>query len=285
MADAARAAGAEIRTGADVTRITVRDGRARGVVLADGSELEGDGVVSNVDPRRTFLELIDPIELDPGFRSKARNYRAKGAAAKINLALSSLPGFEGAISQAQLKGRLHIGPTVDYLERAFDASKYGDISPSPYLDITVPSLHDPSLAPAGSHVMSIYMQFAPYTLAGGRSWRDASGDLVRTVMQTLEPHAPGLEQLVVQTQVVTPLDLEQTYGLSGGHILHGEPSLDQLFTMRPMLGWAQYRTPIDRLYLCGAGTHPGGGVTAGSGQNAAREIIRDLKRAVRREES
>jgi phytoene dehydrogenase-like protein len=278
MTEAAREAGAEIRTGAAVSSVIVRDGRATGVALEDGSELQAEAVISNADPKRTFLQLVDPIELDPGFLTKVRNYRARGSAAKVNFALSGLPGFSGTDSPAYLKGRIHVGPTIDYLERAFDASKYGEISSAPYLDITIPSLHDPSLAPAGSHVMSVYMQFAPYTLARGRSWTDAAADLSHVIMGTLEQHAPGFRQLVLQSQVVTPLDLEKTYGLTGGHILHGEPSLDQLFTMRPILGWAQYRTPIERLYLCGAGTHPGGGVTGGSGQNAAQEIIRDFKR-------
>ena len=278
MADAAREAGAEIRTGVPVARVIVGNGQAAGVLLEDGSEIPAEAVVSNADPKRTLLGLVDPVELDPGFLTKARNYRARGTAAKLNLALSALPSFHGVDGTGALGGRIHIGPTIDYLERAFDASKYGEISPSPYLDITVPSLHDPSMAPAGAHVMSVYMQFAPFQLARRRAWQDASRELTRAVMGTLAHYAPGIEQLVVHSQVVTPGDLEETYGLTGGHILHGEPSLDQLFTMRPILGWAQYRTPIDRLYLCGAGTHPGGGVTAGSGHNASQEIIRDLKR-------
>ena len=278
MAEAAREAGAEIRTGASVARILVKDGRAVGVALDDGTEVQAEAVVSNADPKRTLLTLLDPVELDPGFLTKVRNYRARGTAAKINLALSGLPAFRGIEGTEPLTGRIHIGPTIDYLERAFDAAKYGEISPSPFLDITIPSLHDPSMAPAGGHVMSIYIQFAPFQLARRRTWQDASRDLIRAVMGTLAPYVPGIEQLVVHSQVVTPADLEETYGLTGGHILHGEPSLDQLFTMRPILGWAQYRTPVERLYLCGAGTHPGGGVTAGSGHNASQEIIRDLKR-------
>jgi phytoene dehydrogenase-like protein len=278
MAEAAREAGAEIRTGASVARILVKDGRAVGVALDDGTEIQAEAVVSNADPKRTLLALLDPVELDPGFLTKVRNYRARGTAAKINLALSGLPVFRGIEGTEPLTGRIHIGPTIDYLERAFDAAKYGEISPSPFLDITIPSLHDPSMAPAGGHVMSIYIQFAPFQLARRRGWHDASRDLTRAVMGTLAQYAPGIEQLVVHSQVVTPADLEETYGLTGGHILHGEPSIDQLFTMRPILGWAQYRTPVERLYLCGAGTHPGGGVTAGSGQNASQEIIRDLKR-------
>jgi phytoene dehydrogenase-like protein len=278
MADAARQAGAEIRTDAAVVRVLVRDGRAAAVALDDGTEITARAVISSADPKHTFLRLVDPIDLDPGFLTRMRNYRSTGTVAKINVALSALPSFRGVNTPADLRGRLHIGPSIDYLERAFDASKYGEISGEPYLDIAFPSVHDPTLAPAGAHVMSIHAQFAPYRLAFGRSWTDASGELAASVMRTLDRFAPGIERLVVDRQVITPLDLETTYGLSGGHILHGEPSLDQLFTMRPTLGWAQYRTPIDGLYLCGSGTHPGGGITGGSGQNAAREIVKDLKR-------
>ena len=197
----------------------------------------------------------------------------------MNLALGALPSFRGLDGGAatQIRGRIHIGPGIDYLERAFDASKYGGMSTSPYLDVTIPTLADPSLAPSGRHVMSVYMQYAPYALRG-KTWdaeRDALGDIV---LRTLEEYAPGITTLVEHRQVITPLDLERTYGLTGGHILHGEPALDQLFTMRPTLGWAQYRTPIDGLYLCGSGTHPGTGLTGMSGRNAAREITRSLKK-------
>ena len=278
MAEAAREAGAEIRTNAPVVRVLARNGHAAGVVLEDGTEIVATSVISNADPRRTLLSLVDPVDLDPGFMIKARNYRCPGTVAKVNLALRALPAFHGIANPGDLRGRVHIGPGIDYLERAFDASKYGEISPEPYLDITLPTLHDPSLAPEGRHVMSVYMQFAPYKLADGQSWADGRRILTANVMRTLERYAPGMEQRVEHCQVITPMDLETTYGLTGGHILHGEPSLDQLFTMRPILGWARYRTPIKGLYLCGAGTHPGGGITAGSGQNAAREIIKDLKR-------
>jgi phytoene dehydrogenase-like protein len=279
MAEAARDAGATIRTGAAVARILVRDGRAVGVVLADGSELPARAVISNADTPRTLLGLVDPIDLDPGFLTKARNYRAPGTTAKINLALGGVPSFRGVANPADLRGRIHIGPSVDYLERAFDASKYGDISSDPYLDVTIPSLHDASLAPEGRHVMSVYVQYAPYKLKKGQDWDGMRDLLAQTVMRTLERYAPGIGSMVEHQQVITPLDLEGTYGFTGGHILHGEPSLDQLFTMRPILGWAQYRTPIEGLYLCGAGTHPGGGLTAGSGQNAGREIVKDLRKA------
>lgn len=278
MADAAREAGAEIRTNAAVARVVVRDGRASGVVLEDGTEIAGSSVISSADPRRTFLGLVDPIDLDPGFLTKVRHYRCPGVTAKVNLALRALPVFSAVANPSDLRGRVHIGPSVDYLERAFDASKYGEISSEPYLDVAVPTLQDPALAPPGKHVMSIYMQFAPYKLAPGRTWSQSRDLLAGLVMRTLERYAPGIEALVEQRLVITPEDLEQTYGLTGGHIFHGEHALDQLFTMRPILGWAQYRTPIAGLYLCGAGTHPGGGITAGPGQNAAREIVQDLKR-------
>jgi phytoene dehydrogenase-like protein len=200
-----------------------------------------------------------------------------GAVAKLDFALTALPSFRAVPRPADLRGRLHIGPTVDYLERAFDASKYGEISTDPYLDVAFPSVLDPSLAPPGRHVMSVYMQFAPFKLAT-RAWSTMRDTLATTVLRTLDRYAPGIGQLVEGQRVLTPEDLETTYGLTGGHIFHGEPALDQLFTMRPVLGWAQYRTPIDGLFLCGAGTHPGGGITAAPGHNAAREIIRALKR-------
>ena len=278
MADAATEAGAEIRTGVTVARVIVRDGSVAGVVLDDGREIPGRAVVSSADPKRTFLGLVDPMELDPTFLGRIRNYRCPGTTGKVNLALSALPNFSGIGDTVNLKGRIHIGPGIDYLERAFDASKYGEISAEPYLDVTIPSLTDPSLAPGGAHVMSVYVQFAPYRLAGGRSWSDAAADLGRAAIGTLSHYAPGIERLVVHQQVITPADLESAYGLTGGHILHGEPSLDQLFTMRPILGCAQYRTPIHNLFLCGAGTHPGGGITGGSGQNAARAILKTIER-------
>ena len=278
MADAATEAGAEIRTGASVAQVMVRDGRASGVVLDDGREIGARAVISNVDPKRTFLGFVDPVELDPSFLVRIRNYRCPGTTAKVNLALSALPTFTGVSNSSLLRGRTLVAPGIDYLERAFDSSKYGEISSDPYLDFTLPTLNDPSLAPAGAHVMSIYVQYAPYTLAGGRSWSDAADDLGRTVFRTLAQYAPGIAPLVVAQQVITPRDLESTYGMTGGHILHGEPSLDQLFMTRPVLGCGQYRTPIAGLYLCGAGTHPGGGITAGSGQNAAREILKAMKK-------
>jgi phytoene dehydrogenase-like protein len=279
LAGAATSAGVEVRINAEVLRIDTAEDRVAKVVLKSGEEIGARAIVSNADPRTTFLRLIDPIDLDPTFLAKMRNYRASGSAAKINLALSGLPSFagvNGSDAKARLSGRIHIGPDIDYLERAFDAAKYGDFSPEPYLDITIPSLSDSSLAPENSHVMSVYIQFAPYKLKEG-DWSSRREEFADTVVNLLARYAPGLKELIIARQIITPLDLEQTYGLSGGHIHHGEQTLDQFFTFRPLIGWAQYRTPITGLYLCGAGTHPGGGVTGQPGANAAREILKDFK--------
>ena len=276
LASAARAAGADIRTNAEVRRILVKDGRATGVTLTSGEELQAKAVVSNADPRRTLLGLIDPVELEPGFLARIRSYRAVGTVAKINLALSALPNFTALTGgERALAGFIHIGPELDYLERAFDASKYGQWSPRPYLEITIPSLTDPTLAPAGAHVMSITAQYAPYRLRG-TSWAAASAAFADAAIDTLAEYAPNLRSSILHREVITPLDLEAKYGLTGGHIFHGELALDQLFTMRPLLGWARYRTPVRGLYMCGAGTHPGYGVSGLSGLNAAREILKDL---------
>jgi phytoene dehydrogenase-like protein len=282
LVNAAMGAGVEIRTAAPVVRIETSEGKASKVVLESGEELWARAIVSNADPRTTLLNLVDPVDLDPGFLSKIRNYRASGVSAKINLALSGLPRFVGVETddvhgtESRLSGRIHIGPDIDYLERAFDAAKYGDYSPAPYMDITIPSLTDPTLAPAGAHVMSIHVQYAPYKLKRG-DWDSRRDEFGEKVLDVLDDYAPNLKQMIVARQIITPLDLEQIYGLGGGHIHHGEQSLDQFFTFRPIIGWAQYRTPIKGLYLCGAGTHPGGGVTGTPGANAAREIIKDFK--------
>jgi phytoene dehydrogenase-like protein len=279
MAAAATKAGAEIRSSAEVIEVRVKDGAAVSVVLATGEEISARAIVSNADPKRTLLKLVDPAHLSPDFVMKLQHYRMPGTVAKVNLALSGLPKFtavNGAGENGALSGRIHIGPEIDYLERAFDESKYGNFSRQPYLEVAIPSLTDPSLAPAGQHVMSIYMQYAPYQPKNSdwESQRVALGD---TVVKTLSQYAPNLPELILTHQISTPGDLEDTYGLTGGHIFHGELALDQFFTMRPMLDWARYRTPIENLYLCGSGTHPGAGLTGGSGANAAREILKDLK--------
>jgi len=280
MAAAAKQAGAEIRTGADISEIRVKDGVATGVVLTTGEEISARAVVSNADPKRTLLRLVDPAHLAPDFIQKIKNYRCMGTVAKINLAISALPEFTALKAKGNrdlLKGRIQISPEIDYLERAFDESKYGNFSRQPYLEITFPSLSDPSLAPAGQHVMSIYMQYAPYKMKNS-DWESQRTALGETVAKTVTQYAPNLPQTILGHQIITPKDLEETYGLTGGHIFHGELALDQFFTMRPLLNWARYQTPIERLYLCGSGTHPGTGLTGGSGANAAREIAKALKR-------
>jgi phytoene dehydrogenase-like protein len=280
LAESAKQAGAEIRTDAEVRQILVKDGAVAGIALADGEEIAVQAVVSGVDPKRTFFNLIDPSHLDPTFANRIKNFRANGTVAKINLALGSLPAFtaldatEGFLKA--LSGRIHIGPEIDYLERAFDASKYGEFSKAPWLDVTIPTILDPSLAPDGRHVLSACVQFAPFKLREG-NWDARRKELGDTVIHTLATYAPNLPGLIEGIQVITPKDLETSYGFTGGHIFHGELALDQLFTMRPVLDWARYKTPIRGLFLCGSGTHPGNGLTGASGANAAREIIRDLR--------
>jgi phytoene dehydrogenase-like protein len=267
-------AGGAIRTSARVTQIVVRDGRASGVVLESGEEIDAPAIVSAIDPRQTLLDLVEADELTPTFRERMRGYRARGVTAKINLALSEPPDFPALRGDpAAFSGRLLIAPDLDYLERAFDAAKYGAFSPSPWLELSMPSASDPSLAPEGQHVLSIYLHCAPRHLRDA-VWADQRDALYRAAMQVLEPHAPRLESLVLASEVITPEDLERDWGLSGGHIFHGEPSLDQSWIARPLLGWAHHRTPIDRLFLASAGTHPGGGLTGASGWLAAEAVRR-----------
>ena len=280
LAESARQVGAEIRTDAEVRHILIKDGAVTGIVLTDGEEITVEAIVSGVDPKRTFFHLLDPSQLDPTFANRMKNFRANGTVAKVNLALGGLPAFPAlADNESYLKtlsGRIHIGPEIDYLERAFDASKYGEFSKMPWLDVTIPTILDPSLAPGGKHVLSAYVQFAPFKLREG-NWYTRRRDLGDAVIKALATYAPNLPGLVEGIQVITPQDLETSYGFTGGHIFHGELALDQLFTMRPVLDWARYKTPIRGLFLCGSGTHPGNGLTGASGANAAREIIRDLR--------
>jgi len=272
MAAAARAAGAEIRTGITVERIVV-DNEGVTAVVADGHEIKCGTVVSGLDPRTTFLQLVDPAQLAPEFATKVRNYRASGTVAKVNLALASLPAFHGLTDPKAAAGRIHIGPDLDYLERAFDCVKYGEVSTAPWLDITIPSIVDTELTSKGAHVASIYAHYAPFALRGSE-WHVAKDMLLAHTLDTLETYAPGIRSLVVAADVVTPSDLQAQLGLSGGHVFHGELALDQLFTMRPLLGHAGYGSPIRGLHLCGAGTHPGGFMTGTSGKLAARALLR-----------
>ncbi|MGA7290103.1 MAG: NAD(P)/FAD-dependent oxidoreductase [Terriglobales bacterium] len=280
MAAAAKQAGAEIRTDTEIAEIRVKDGVATGVILTSGEEIFSRAVVSNADPKCTLMRLVDPAHLSPDFIQKIKNYRCMGTMAKINLALSALPEFTALKSKGNgdlLRGRIQVSPEIDYLERAFDESKYGNFSRNPYIEMTFPSLSDPSLAPPGQHVMSIYMQYAPYKLRDG-DWESQRTALGETVVKTIAQYAPNLPQMILRHQIITPKDLEDTYGLTGGHIFHGELALDQFFTMRPLLDWARYHTPIERLFLCGNGTHPGTGLTGGSGANAARVIVKALRK-------
>jgi phytoene dehydrogenase-like protein len=282
LASAVRAAGGEIRTGAEVTAITSTDGRATGVVLNHGEEIGARVVVSGLDPKRTVTRLLDPVAVGPNLLWRAGNIRTPGTVAKVNLALAGLPRFTAAGDEGErlLRGRILIAPGIDAIERAFDASKYGRVSDAPVMEATIPSLADPSLvdgAGEGTHVMSIVVQYAPYALRDG-NWdarRDELGDLV---VRTLGEYAPGIGDQVVARQVITPLDLERDFGLTGGHPLHAEPALDSFYLWRPLLGHARYRFVLDGLYLAGSGAHPGGGVTGQPGQNAAREILADWKK-------
>lgn len=280
IARAAQGFGVTIRTGAAVARILVEDGRATGVELADGERIRSRVVVSNLDPRRTFLELLEPGQLPGDFVAEIERYRTEGSSGKVNLALREAPSFAALPGEGpHLQGAISISPSVEYIERAYDDAKYGDFSRRPYLDIVVPSTVDPTLAPPGKHVMSLFVQYAPYHLRRG-SWPERREEFGENVIDTLEEYVPKIRDIILHRQVLTPWDLEQEFGLTGGNIFHGEITPDQLFLLRPVPGWAQYRTPIRGLYLCGSGTHPGGGVMGAPGYNAAREILRD-RRALR----
>jgi phytoene dehydrogenase-like protein len=280
MAKAATAAGCTIRTNVSVAEITVKDGHVTGVRLSTGEEIQAGAIVSNADPVRTMLNLLDPVHLAPSFLQRIQQYRSSGVVAKVNLALDALPRFTALERQGTDRGiqsgRIHIGPSMNYIERAFDASKYGEISREPFLEVTLPTVADPSLAPAGKHIASIYAQFAPYKLRTG-DWKTRASELGDTVVKTLSAYAPDLPSKIIHRQVITPADIEQKYGATGGHIFHGELTLEQFFTMRPLLGSARYRTPIKGLFMCGSGTHPGTGLTGVSGANAAREILKDIR--------
>jgi phytoene dehydrogenase-like protein len=278
LAASARKAGAQIRTGATVRSITVRDGTAVGVVLSNGDEVTARRVISSLDPRRTMLTLVDPLHLGPEFASRVRSIRMRGALAKVNFALSGFPVFAALANRNQdeqrvaLSACVRLSPHIDVLERAFDAAKYKRCPEEPWIELTIPSIDDDTLAPAGSHVASAYVQFVPYELERG-AWDQERDTLGEIVTRTISRYAPGFEKLVLARQVLTPTDLEREVGLTGGQIYHGEIALDQLFVARPFLGWPGYGTTIRGLFLCGSGVHPGTGLDGRSGWLAARAVL------------
>jgi phytoene dehydrogenase-like protein len=263
-----------IRTGAAVERVLVRDGRTTGVALASGEEIPASLVVSGLDPRLTFTRLVDPKELPEPLVEGIRRYKFRGSSGKVNLALSGLPNFTCMPGFGpHLRGAISISPNLEYLERAYDDAKYGEFSRHPYMDIVIPSMIDPDMAPPGKHVMSIFVQYAPFNLNGG--WNDAKREAFGdTVVKTLARYAPNIESLILHRQVLTPDDIERITGLSEGNIFQGELALQQLFFLRPVPEWAKYKTPIRGYWQCGAGTHPGGGIMGASGRLAALEILR-----------
>ena len=277
IAGAARAAGVEIRTHAAVDRILVRGNRAEGVVLDNGDELRATVIASSLDPRLTFQRLLEPGTLPDDFVADIRRFKFRGSSAKVNLALDALPDFTCLPGHGpHLRGAVSVSPSVDYMERAYDEAKYGRFSRRPYIDIVIPSLTDTSLAPPGKHVMSCFVQYAPYDLKEG-TWDEQRQALGDTVIDTLSEYAPNMRHIVRHRQVVTPLDLEREWGLSEGNIFQGELTLEQLFFLRPAPGWAQYRTPVANLYMCGSATHPGGGIMGAPGRNAATRILADRR--------
>ncbi len=270
LAAAARDFGADIRTGAPVRRIVVEGDRAAAVELESGNVLRTHAVISSADPKTTFFDLVGPENLDTGFLRRVNSFRSKGLAAKLNLALDDLPDFTG-LDRAALGGRLVIAPDIGHVERAFDHSKYGEYSAEPAIEITIPTLHDPSLAPDGGHVLSAVVQYAPRDLAGG--WEAQHEAFADHVVAAIAHYAPGLRQTIVARQLLTPADIERDFRIAGGHWHHGDLAIDQMLMLRPVPGWAQYETPVPGLYLCGAGAHPGGGVMGAAGMNAAQRVL------------
>jgi phytoene dehydrogenase-like protein len=275
IAAAAREAGAEIRTSTAVSKIIIKDDAAVGVVLGNGDYLTGTVITSSVDPHLTFLKMVGPEHLSDDFIEDVRRYKFRGSSGKVNLALDALPDFTALPGPGRhLRGAISISPAVDYMERAYDEAKYGRYSSRPYIDMVIPSLTDPSVAPPGKHVMSCFVQYAPYHLKEG-SWddeREAFGD---TVVDTLAEYAPNIRDIILHRQVLTPLDIEREFGLTEGNIFQGELTLEQLFFLRPAPGWSQYRTPIRNLYMCGSATHPGGGIMGAPGRNAAMRVLKE----------
>lgn len=279
IAGAAREAGVEIRTQAPVAKIVAKNGRAVGVVLKSGEEISCNVISSSVDPHLTFEAFLEPKELPSDFLESVRRYKFRGSSGKVNLALDGLPNFRSLPGVgAHLRGAMSISPAMEYMERAYDDAKYGHFSKRPYIDMVIPSLTDPSVAPPGKHVLSCFVQYAPYKLAEG-TWDDQRDAFGNNVIDTIAEHAPNIRDIIIEKQVLTPLDMEREFGLTQGNIFQGELSLEQLFFLRPVPGWAYYRTPIDNLYMCGSATHPGGGIMGANGRIASQVILKQWKKA------
>ena len=276
VASAARSFGAEIRTEAPVERVLLQGGKAVGVVMKNGDEIRANTVISGVDPHRTFLRLVGESELDPEFTTRLKRYKMRGSSGKVNLAVDRLPQFScRANGTRHLRGDIAICPSIDYIEKAYDQAKYGDFSERPYLNVVIPSVVDPSVAPPGKHIVSCFVQYAPYHIKEGPEYwpqrREAFGD---AVVDTLDEYCPGLKESILFRQVLTPWDLEQEFGLTEGNIFHGELTAEQLLFQRPVAGWAKYKTPIQNLWMCGSGTHPGGGIMGAPGELAAKTMLK-----------
>jgi phytoene dehydrogenase-like protein len=279
IAGAALEAGVEIRKEVAVSKILIKNGVAQGVVLEGGEEIHADVVSSSVDPNLTFLKFIESSELPADFLEDVRRYKYRGSSGKVNLALDGLPDFTCLPGPGNhLRGAISISPSMEYMERAYDQAKYGEFSRRPYIDMVIPSLTDPSVAPPGKHILSCFVQYAPYKLASG-TWDEQREAFGNTVIDTISQFAPNLKNLIIGKQFITPLDIERQTGLTEGNIFQGELSLEQLFFLRPAAGWARYRTPIKKLYMCGSATHPGGGIMGAPGRLAALEILKDTGRS------
>jgi len=277
LAAAARSAGATIRTQTPVRRIAVENGRVSGVETTDGQRFDSYTVISNADPKRTVMTLLGAKHVETGFTRRIHHLRSKGNAAKLHLALDGLPAIDG-LSKKDFAERIVIAPDEHYVERAFNPAKYGETSPNPVVEMTFPSFRDDSLSPTGKHVLSAVVQYAPYALKGGWN-KEANDAFTQVVIKTIAKYAPDIEQRITATELLTPADIEREFHITGGHWHHGELTLDQFLFVRPVSSAAQYRMPIDGLFLCGAGTHPGGGVSGAAGRNAARTILRREKTA------